>query len=186
MAEAAALMQQLNNDVELLEQIEQAATLCIAALRAGGCIIFAGNGGSAADAQHFATELVGRFYHDRMPLAAMALNTDTSMLTAISNDYGFEHIFKRQLAANARTNDVFIALSTSGNSKNLLYALNYCRDNGIVSIGITGKGGGNMASFCDVLLSVPSSNTPRVQEAHTVIGHALCAKIEAVCMKTPL
>ncbi|MDX8376496.1 MAG: SIS domain-containing protein [Mariprofundales bacterium] len=179
-AEAAALIQQLHGNVSLLEQVDKAAKLCITALREGGRIIFAGNGGSAADAQHLAAELVGKFYHDRMALSSIALNTDTSMLTAISNDYGFEHIFERQLEANARDSDIFIALSTSGNSKNLLRALNYCRTHGIITIGMTGKGGGDMASLCDVLLAVPSTNTPRIQEAHTVLGHALCATIEDV------
>jgi len=182
-AEALTLLQSLHDDAALLKKVDQAALACITALREGGRIIFAGNGGSAADAQHFAAELVGRFYHERKPFASIALNTDTSMLTAIANDYGFEYVFKRQLEANAREGDVFVALSTSGNSKNLLCALNYSRHHGIMTIGMTGEGGGNMSTLCDILLAVPSTNTPRIQEGHTVLGHALCAKIEAVLCK---
>jgi len=177
-SEAAALFQSLSNDQVLLGLTDAVSTACVEALRNGKRIIFAGNGGSAADAQHLAAELVGRFYFKRAALPSMALNTDTSMLTAIGNDYGFEHIFTRQLEANGAAGDVFIALSTSGGSANLNHAISHCKDAGIVSVGLSGKSGGEMAQLCDYSIIVPSESTPRIQEAHTLIGHAVCAEIE--------
>jgi len=176
--EAAELFESLAGNKNLVLSIENISNVCIAALRLGNRIIFAGNGGSAADAQHFAAELVGRFYLERAALPSMALNTDTSMMTSIGNDYGFEYIFTRQLQANAVAGDIFISLSTSGNSANVIHAIRHCMDAGIVSIGLSGKSGGEMAEICDYCITVPSESTPRIQEAHTLIGHLLCAEIE--------
>jgi D-sedoheptulose 7-phosphate isomerase len=141
--------------------------------------LFCGNGGSAADAQHWAGELVSRFNYDRPGLAAIALTTDTSILTAIGNDYGYERLFARQVEALGVTGDVLIAISTSGNSPNIVAALEAARVRGITSIGFTGEAGGKMAALCDICLRIPSSSTPRIQEGHEVLGHAICGMIEA-------
>jgi D-sedoheptulose 7-phosphate isomerase len=141
--------------------------------------LFCGNGGSAADAQHWAGELVSRFNYDRPGLAAIALTTDTSILTAIGNDYGYERLFAHQVEALGVTGDVLIAISTSGNSPNIVVALEAARARGITSIGFTGEAGGKMAALCDICLRIPSSSTPRIQEGHEVLGHAICGMIEA-------
>ncbi len=177
-AEAAKLFSFVAADRALIGMIEKIADICVHALQQGNRIIFAGNGGSAADAQHLAAELVGRFYYERRALPSMALNTDTSMLTSIGNDYGFDHIFTRQLEANGRSGDVFIAMSTSGMSANILHAIRHCKTDGVVSIGLSGGGGGEMGYLCDHCITVPSDSTPRVQEAHILIGHSICAEIE--------
>lgn len=148
-------------------------------IRAGGKAIFCGNGGSAADAQHLAAELMGRFLIDRAPLAAMALNVNTSTLTAIGNDFGYDEVFERQLRGIGRAGDVLVGLSTSGNSVNVIRALKAAREMGIFTIGLTGETGGAMAELCDVLLNVPSRSTPRIQEMHIAIGHSLCEWVEA-------
>jgi len=176
--EAAKLFTLIAADRSLVAMIEKAANVCVDALQNGNRIIFAGNGGSAADAQHFAAELVGRFYFDRAALPSMALNSDTSMLTAIGNDYGFEHIFTRQLEANASAGDIFISLSTSGASVNINHAIRYCKDAEIITVGLSGKTGGEMVKLCDYCITVPSESTPRIQEVHTLIGHSICADIE--------
>jgi len=178
MTEASRLFALMASDSSLVAMIEKLADVCVAALQNGNRMIFAGNGGSAADAQHFAAELVGRFYQERAALPSLALNTDTSMLTSIGNDYGFDHIFTRQLEANGRSGDVFVALSTSGMSANILHAIRYCRDAGVASIGLSGNAGGEMKQLCDHYITVPSASTPRIQEAHTLIGHIICAEIE--------
>lgn len=147
-------------------------------LRDGGKILLAGNGGSAADAQHIAAEMVGRFAADRAPLAAVALTTDTSALTAIGNDYGFEHIFSRQLRALGRKGDVFIAISTSGRSPNIVAALRAAREHGIVTVGMTGAKGAPLASLCDLLLVVPSEETAQIQQVHITAAHAICSLVE--------
>ena len=134
--------------------------------------------GSAADAQHLAAELVSKFYLERKGLASEALNANTSILTAIGNDYDFNRVFARQLEANARKGDVFVGLSTSGNSANILEALSYCKNNGVLSIGFTGETGGKMNDLCDLMLKVPAKDTPRVQESHIMIGHILCELVE--------
>jgi D-sedoheptulose 7-phosphate isomerase len=165
-------------DDELVAEIAKVNALCISGYRNGGKILIAGNGGSAADAQHFAGELVSRFYFDRPALAAVALTTDSSIMTAISNDYGYEEVFSRQIEALGQAGDVFIAISTSGNSPNILKALLKARELGLATIGLTGRNGGMMKSLCDICLCVPSDSTPRIQECHLVIEHALCACIE--------
>ncbi|UWX04736.1 D-sedoheptulose 7-phosphate isomerase [Pseudoxanthomonas sp. NC8] len=160
-------------------QIAEAVALCVAALRDGKKILFAGNGGSAADAQHWAGELVSRFYYDRPGLPAIALTTDTSILTAIGNDYGYDYTFARQIEALGQAGDVFVAISTSGRSKNILRALDAAEQKGVKVIGFTGAGGGEMAARCAICFKVPSDETPRIQEGHEFIGHLLCALIES-------
>jgi D-sedoheptulose 7-phosphate isomerase len=161
------------------------ARLCVDALHAGNKLLIAGNGGSAADAQHLAAEFVSRFYFDRPGLAAIALTTDTSALTAIGNDYGFERLFSRQVDALGRKGDVFIGLSTSGNSPNVLAALDECRARGIATVGLTGQGGGKMAALCDHCLRMPSTETPKIQEGHIIVGHIICALVERAMFSAP-
>ena len=164
---------------ELTPQIVEACELAVTRVRAGGKVIFCGNGGSAADAQHLAAELMGRFMIDRAPLAAMALNVNTSTITAIGNDYSYDEIFERQLRGIGREGDVLIGLSTSGNSRNVICAIEAARDMGIATIGLTGETGGAMSNLCDLCIRVPSTSTPRVQEMHIAVGHSICEWIEA-------
>ena len=166
------------DDEQLTRNIETAAIEVISTLRAGGKVLIAGNGGSAADAQHIAAEFISRFNFDRAPLPAIAFTTDTSILTAIGNDYGFEHLFSRQLAGLGRPGDVFIGISTSGNSRNIIAALTVARASGIRTIGLTGARQGQMDSLSDVLLAVPCRETPFIQQAHITIGHIICALAE--------
>lgn len=165
-------------DIELLTLIENAANLCINAYRSGNKTLLAGNGGSAADAQHIAGEFVSRFYFDRPGLPSIALSTDTSILTAIGNDYGYDELFARQVQAQGVKGDVFIGISTSGNSKNIIEALKICKEKEIITIGLTGETGGTMSELCDICIKVPSSETPRIQEAHILIGHIICCLVE--------
>ncbi|MGH8218714.1 MAG: D-sedoheptulose-7-phosphate isomerase [Steroidobacteraceae bacterium] len=158
--------------------IEKAAALIISALSAGHKLLLCGNGGSAADSQHIAAELIGRFVAERRALSAVALSTDTSALTSIANDYGFEEVFARQLAAVGGAGDCLLAISTSGNSENVFRAAKAARAAGIHMIGLLGRDGGRILPLCDVALVVPSRTTARIQEAHIFIGHALCAMID--------
>jgi D-sedoheptulose 7-phosphate isomerase len=158
--------------------IAGAADVMTKALRAGKKIIFCGNGGSAADSQHLAAELVGRYLKDRAPLPAIALTVDTSALTAIANDYSFDVVFARQLLAIGKLGDVLVAVSTSGNSANVIAALKVAKDLKIKTIGLTGADGGQMRSLCDVCIRVPARATNRIQEMHIAVGHALCGAIE--------
>lgn len=151
---------------------------CIRSIHDGGKVMFFGNGGSAADSQHLATELTARYKTDRKAIAAIALTTDTSALTAIGNDFGFEDIFSRQIEALGRAGDVAIGISTSGNSANVLKALKLAREEGIVTVGFTGGTGGKMAEVCDILLKVPSPTTARIQEMHITLGQMLCGALE--------
>lgn len=176
--ESCGSIGRLLGDSNLLRLLNKSADACISAYKRRAKILICGNGGSAADAQHFAGELVSRFYFDRPALAAIALTTDTSIITAIGNDYGYEDVFSRQIEALGQAGDVFIAISTSGNSPNVLKALTKARDLGLTTIGLTGQTGGKMSALCDVCLCVPSESTPRIQECHLVIEHALCAYIE--------
>ncbi|MBN2720532.1 MAG: D-sedoheptulose 7-phosphate isomerase [Proteobacteria bacterium] len=148
------------------------------AIKGGGKILAAGNGGSAADAQHFAAELVNRFLMERHPLPAIALTTDTSVLTSIANDYSFDLVFSRQIEALGREGDVLLALSTSGTSENILKALDRANSKGLTTIGLTGGNAARMAALCDICLSVPDTNTPRVQEVHHLVLHILCEMVE--------
>lgn len=161
-----------------MEEIEKAAEACIHSLQRGGKILIAGNGGSAAQASHTAGELMGRFAFDRPGLPAIALTTDTSVLTAIGNDYGYEHVFSRQVQAHGKIGDVFIGYSTSGHSPNILRALKEARACGLVCIGFKGSLPGPMRELCDVLVEVQSTETPKIQEEHMVLSHILCGLIE--------
>ena len=165
-------------DQGLREQIGQSVGFCTKALRAGNKLLFAGNGGSAADAQHWAGELVSRFYFDRPGLPAIALTTDTSVLTAIGNDYGFDYVFARQVEALGQAGDVLLVISTSGRSPNILRAMFAARAKRMLVIGFSGESGGDMAESCDVCFRIPSTETPRIQEGHEFIGHLLCGLIE--------
>ena len=176
--ETQRVMSAMLAEEALLIRIEAAAGACIASLNNGGKILLAGNGGSAADAQHIAAEFVSRFAFDRPGLPAIALTTDTSTLTAIGNDLGFDNLFARQVQAHARKGDVFIAYSTSGKSPNVITALQEAKSRGIVCIGLTGNRGGPMKDLCDFYLDVPSSDTPKIQEGHVVLGHILCGLVE--------
>lgn len=173
-----AMMQHILADQTLLNKAESITLACVSALQAGRKILFAGNGGSAADSQHLAAELVSRLSYDRPALAAIALTTDTSALTAIGNDYAFEKLFSRQIEALGQAGDVFIGLSTSGKSPNILRALEAAKKCGMVSIGLTGKQAPLMKERCDILLNIPSIETPKIQEGHILLGHIICALIE--------
>src|SRR5437867_167281 len=177
--ETSENLQQMTKDTALLAAVAEVAKACVEALRQGHKVLFAGNGGSAADAQHLAAELVSRFAYDRPGLPAFALTTDTSVLTAIGNDYGYERLFARQVEAVGSAGDVFFGLSTSGRSPNVLNAFDAARAKRLVTIGMTGHAGGQMPGRCDYLLRVPSDSTPRIQEGHIAIGHAICQIIEA-------
>jgi D-sedoheptulose 7-phosphate isomerase len=177
-SKALTILELLAGDETIALQLEGVVHKCTTALRGGNKILFAGNGGSAADAQHLAGELVSRLNFDRPGLAAFALTTDSSVLTAIGNDYGYERVFARQLNAVGRTGDVFVGISTSGRSPNVLRALEEGRRKGLVTVGLTGENGDDMAPLCDYCIRVPSSQTPHIQEGHIVIGHILCGLIE--------
>lgn len=173
--EHQTVMSQLENMISLMES---AAKHMSDALQKGGKIFFMGNGGSAADSQHLAAELIGRFQAERRALPAMALTTDTSILTCLSNDYDFSIVFSRQLEAHCRPQDVVFGLSTSGNSKNVLKGLETARKIGAFTIGMTGQAGGQLPSHVDLCFCIPSNNTARIQEAHIFIGHTLCELVE--------
>jgi D-sedoheptulose 7-phosphate isomerase len=175
---AMEIKRAIAKDSVLLHLIEQAAKKMIEVYQNGNKIMLGGNGGSAADAQHIAGEFVSRFYFDRPGLPCIALTTDTSILTAIGNDYGYEQLFARQIQANGQSGDLFIGISTSGNSPNVIKGLEMCRAKGITTIGLTGEAGGRMAALCDICIRIPSQETPRIQEAHILIGHILCAIVE--------
>lgn len=162
----------------LKDSIQEVAKVLIKALKSGNKILICGNGGSAADAQHFSAELTGRYKTERKGLPAIALSTDTSALSAIGNDYGFDFVFSRQVEALAQKGDVLFGISTSGNSSNVLYALKEARKKACQCIGLSGKGGGEMNSHCDINLVIPSNNTPRIQEMHILIIHLLCQAID--------
>jgi D-sedoheptulose 7-phosphate isomerase len=163
---------------ELSSVVSSAVDLIAASLEAGNTLFLCGNGGSAADAQHIVAELTGRFLRERRPLRALALHGNTSALTAIGNDYGFDRVFARELAAHARPGDVLLAISTSGNSPNILRAIEAARQCQVSVIGLTGESGGQMLAACDLCLCVPSKSTARIQEMHITIGHAMCELLE--------
>ena len=163
---------------ELMDLIQEVSKKTIEIYKNGNKTLIAGNGGSAADSQHIAGEFVSKFYFDRPGLASIALTTDTSIITAIGNDYGYEKLFSRQIQANGNKGDLFIGISTSGNSKNIIESLKECKDKGIITVGLTGLKGGQMADICDYCIKIPSNETPRVQESHILIGHIICAVVE--------
>lgn len=175
--DSIAVKEKLLAETETLKRIDELANFCIASLRRGGKIIFAGNGGSFADAQHLSAEFVSRFMFDRAPLASVALGTNSSAMSAIGNDYGFDQAFARELKAIALPNDVFIPISTSGNSPNILAAIEAARELEVLTIGLTGLDGGKMSGMCDCI-RVPSKETARIQECHIMIGHIVCGLVE--------
>jgi len=177
-SEAINVLSLLRDNQTQLSNVVAAAQSCIACLQQGGKILLAGNGGSAADAQHIAGEFVSRFAFDRPGMPAIALTTDTSILTAIGNDYGYEKLFARQIQALGARGDVFIGYSTSGKSPNILRALEEANSRELICIGFTGNRGGPMRDLCTHLLEVPSSDTPKIQEGHLVLGHTLCGLVE--------
>lgn len=176
-AKSIEVKQHLLADETLIQNMTQATEVIVAAVKRGNRAIFAGNGGSAADAQHLAAEFVSRFEFDRPGLPAMSLSTDTSMITAIGNDYGYERLFLRQLQAQARPGDVFVGITTSGKSANVLRAFEACKDLQVTSIALCGLGG-ELGDKVDYVLRAPSHHTPRIQECHILIGHMICAEVE--------
>ena len=176
--ESISVKERIINNPEILNKIKSAAEMVTAAYKNNKKTLIAGNGGSAADAQHIAGEFVSRFYFDRPGIPSIALSTDTSILTAIGNDYGFDKLFSRQVQAQGSVDDVFIGITTSGNSENIIQALLACKEKGIKSIILTGENGGKVADICDVCIKVPSSETPRIQESHILIGHIICCIVE--------
>jgi len=173
-------------DSALLSRVEAAARACISAMKNNRKILLAGNGGSAADAQHIAGEFVSRFAFDRPGMPAVALTTDTSILTAIGNDYGYDKIFSRQVQAHAQAGDVLVVYSTSGKSLNIISALEIAKDLDVVTIAMTGNRGGPLKNLCDHYLDVPSSETPKIQEGHAVLGHIICGLVENAIFKAPV
>lgn len=159
-------------------EIESFVELAIETLKSGGKIAFVGNGGSAADSQHLAAEFVGRFSKNRDPLPAIALTTDTSILTALGNDYGFEEVFSRQVEALLKEGDLLVAISTSGESPNVIKAALKAKSKGVKVVGLLGKGGGKLRELCDIAIVVPSNSTPRIQEVHILVGHLVCEEVE--------
>lgn len=176
--EQNGILTMILQDSSLLENIAEVARRMASVFRNDGKILFCGNGGSAADAQHLAAELSGRFHYDRDPLHAEALHVNTSYLTAVANDYSFEEVFARMVKAKGRKGDALVALSTSGNSPNVLKAIDQADSIGMMTVGLTGANGGRMKGRCRYALAVPSNNTPRIQESHILIGHILCELIE--------
>lgn len=177
-SDSIAVKQAILDDSDFLSSIQQAAEMIASSLRQGGKIHFCGNGGSAADAQHLAAELSGRFYLDRPPLNAEALHCNASYLTAAANDFGYDLAFARLLRGAAKPGDVVVGISTSGNSRNILNVLETAREMDVRTIAMTGKSGGKMKECADLLLNVPSTDTPRIQESHILIGHILCELVE--------
>lgn len=173
----------LQQDTKLIQEIVRVTDEIIACYKRGNKTLLAGNGGSAADAQHIAAEFVSRFYFDRPGLPSIALSTDTSILTAIGNDYGYENLFARQVQAQGKPGDVFIGISTSGKSPNVLLAIQEAKKMGLKTVALTSEKGTEMAQICDFGLQVPSTITPKVQECHIVIGHAICAGVEEALFK---
>jgi D-sedoheptulose 7-phosphate isomerase len=181
--QSLSALERANSDAALLATARAIAQAIIAALRSGNKLLIVGNGGSAADAQHIAAEIVGRYKQDRAAYAALALTTDTSALTAIANDYGFEQVFARQVEGLGRRGDVLLALSTSGRSPNILAALRSARERGLVTIGFTGSKGETLRALCDHLLVAPTDDTPIVQQIYLTVAHAICDEIEQAMMR---
>ena len=177
--ESIGIREKILGDRDLLQEIRDIAQVCTEAFCEGNKVLFCGNGGSAADAQHLAAEFSGRFYYDRPPLPSEALHVNTSFLTAVANDYSFDDVYARLLAGTGDEGDVLIALSTSGRSKNIIKALKKANELGMITIGFTGSSGGEMKALCDYLIAVPSEDTPRIQEIHIMIGHIICEMVES-------
>jgi D-sedoheptulose 7-phosphate isomerase len=177
--ESILTKQRILADNKLIEVIHDVADTCAEAFCDGNKVLFCGNGGSAADAQHLAAEFSGRFNYDREPLPSEALHVNSSYLTAVANDYSFEEVYSRILKGIGNEGDILIAISTSGNSKNIIRALETAREMGIITVGLTGESGGEMKNLCDFLINVPSVETPRIQESHIMIGHIICEYVES-------
>lgn len=177
--DSIVLKERILQDNDLLQIIQDAADACVDALKNGGKVLFCGNGGSAADAQHLAAELSGRYYYDRPPLYAEALHVNSSYLTAVANDYSYDIVYSRMVEAAGKSGDILIALSTSGNSVNVLNAMTKAHEKGMKTIAFTGAGGGKMKNEADFLIAIPGKDTPRVQESHILIGHIICEHIES-------
>ncbi len=173
-----SVKQSIVDNAGLLATVEQVVDKLVMAFKNGNKVLFCGNGGSAADAQHLAAEFSGRFYTDRDPLPSEALHCNTSYLTAVANDYGYDLVYSRMIKGIGKPGDVLIGLSTSGNSLNITNALQVARDLGMITVGFTGEGGGKMKELCDFLVNVPSNDTPRIQESHITIGHIMCQLVE--------
>jgi D-sedoheptulose 7-phosphate isomerase len=178
LAESRDTVQAAIDDPAFRRAIDEIAAIISTALTDGRKLLLAGNGGSAADAQHIAGEMLSRFNHDRAPLSALALTTDSSVLTAIGNDYGYERLFERQILGLGCPGDVFVAISTSGRSPNILRAIDAARQKRLVAVGFTGRSGGEMASRCDLCLHAPSDSTPLIQQIHITAGHIICGLVE--------
>ena len=179
------LRQQLLADAGVQQIVTDITRAIITCYRGGGKVFFCGNGGSAADAQHLAAELSGRYYYDRPPLFAEALHVNTSYITAVANDYSFEEIYSRWITAIGQKDDVLIALSTSGNSVNVVRAVRKANENGMVTVGLTGETGGEIGAICDHLLAIPTTDTPRIQECHMLFGHTICEIVERELFPRP-
>lgn len=178
-----AVKQALLADVDLIERISHFSARLVAVYQKGGKVLFCGNGGSAGDAQHIAAELSGRFYLNRPPLYAEALHVNSSYLTAVANDYGYEEVYARMVEAAGRNGDILVAISTSGNSANILRAIERAKQIGMTVIGLSGSKGGGMAHLCDLLINIPSEDTPRIQESHILVGHIVCELVEGALFK---
>lgn len=177
--ESIEVKQRLLVDSALLGRVKEVTRLIVESYRKGGKVLLCGNGGSAADAQHLAAEFTGRFYFDRPPLDAEALHVNTSYLTAVANDYSYDEVYARLVRAKGKKGDVLIAISTSGNSSNILKAIEAANSLGMITVGLTGETGGKMKAICNHLLNVPSNDTPRIQEAQILIGHIICEIVES-------
>jgi len=176
--DSLSVKQELLNSDQLIDQVVEIADLIVQTFKNGNKLLFCGNGGSAADAQHLAAEFSGRYYLNRPPLHAEALHTDTSFMTAVANDFSFEEVYARLIQGIGKKGDILIGMSTSGNSKNVLLALKQAKEQNITTIGFTGEKGENMKAHCDLMLHIPSNDTPRIQECHLMLGHAICELVE--------
>jgi D-sedoheptulose 7-phosphate isomerase len=180
---SVAVKQKLLENPVLIAEIELVTTVISNAFSSGCKVLFCGNGGSAADAQHLAAEFSGRFYSDRDPLPSDALHCNTSFLTAVANDYGYDVVYSRIVKGTGRPGDVLVGLSTSGNSVNIINAIEQAKKCGMITVGFTGESGGKMKDICHHLINVPSNDTPRIQEAHIMVGHIICQLVEAELFK---
>ena len=176
--DSIALKSKVLADKNIQNTIETLVNTIVKCYQEKGKVLFCGNGGSAADSQHLASELSGRYYYDRPPLSSEALHVNTSYLTAVANDYSYNQVYARLLQAIGNEGDIIIGLSTSGNSMNIVEALKVAKDKKMITVGFTGEGGGKMAEYCDILIPIPSKDTPRIQECHMMIGHAVCQIVE--------
>ena len=177
-SDSISVKQKLLQNDTIITEITKVVDLIVETFNNGNKLLFCGNGGSAADAQHLAAEFSGRYYLNRPPLHAEALHTDTSFMTAVSNDFSFDEVYARLIQGIGKQGDILIGMSTSGNSKNVIKALEEAKKKNIITIGFTGKANGNMKPYCDFLINIPSDDTPRIQECHLMLGHAICELVE--------